>query len=71
MLRKVLRGMKAKLSWLCPNVLPTFSATPTTRKGMPANRISLSSGSTSGKQLLHEVLADDADPRVVLVVAHR
>ena len=68
MARKVVSGTMAKLSWLCPNVLPTFSITPMTRNGMPASRHFFVERIDPGKELFHQILADDADARVVLVV---
>ena len=68
MLRKVDKGTMAKLSWLCPNVLPTLSVTPITRNGKPARRTSFSSGSRLGKSFSDNVRTDDADAGIVLVI---
>ena len=68
MMRKVLSGTMAKLSWLCPKVLPCLSVTPITRKGRPAELNFLVERIDVGEQLVHQVRADDADASVVLVV---
>ena len=51
-------GIQAKLSWLSPNTLPFFSATPTILKGRPSSRTSLPRGSMRPEEGLHEVGAD-------------
>jgi len=43
-------GSHTKLSWLWPNTLPFFSATPTTRSGWLSTRISLPIGSMLPKK---------------------
>ena len=65
MLRKVLRGTIAKLSWLCPKVLPSFSDDA---EGKARELILFVQGIDVGKELVHQVLSDDADAGVVLVI---
>ena len=58
MLRKVVSGIMAKLSWLCPNVLPDLFHDADDAKRKAAQRHLLVQRIDVRKELVHQVLAD-------------
>ena len=58
----------AKLSWLCPKVLPDLFGDADDAERQTGQLNFLVQGIDVGEQLVHDVLADDADAGVVLVI---